>query len=130
MNFKKITLIARVVWFYHLKLRTIVLFIWVHRLNLYYYYLTKQLRFGFDGIVENATFATWISLKMNFTFYLTCPTLRTWREKYIKIYYTLKHSVYKVIELLSTSNTKEMYNLGKYFYYANKHRTLNVNNKK
>lgn len=31
-------------------------------------------------------------------------------------------------QLLSTSNIKELCNLGEYLYYAYKHRTLNVNN--
>uniref|UniRef100_K1QT84 Reverse transcriptase zinc-binding domain-containing protein n=1 Tax=Magallana gigas TaxID=29159 RepID=K1QT84_MAGGI len=62
-----------------------------------------------------------------FHFLLICPSLCSLRDKYIKKYYSRKPSVYKVIQLLSTSNTKELCNLGKYLYYANKQRTLHVN---
>lgn len=67
---------------------------------------------------------------MNSPFLLICPSLRSLREKYIKKYYSRKPSVYKVTQLLhvSTTNTKDLCNYGKYLYYANKHRTLNVNN--
>lgn len=66
----------------------------------------------------------------DFHFLQICPGLCSLREKYIylKILNSRKPSVYKVIQLLSTSNTIEMCNSGKCLHYANKHRTLNVNN--
>ena len=55
-------------------------------------------------------------------FLLVCPFNSNIREKYIKKFYYQRHSVFKVIKLLSVNNVKELCNLGKYIYLALKKR--------
>ena len=61
-----------------------------------------------------------------FHFFLKCPHYRHLREIYLKKYYYVKPSVYKLIQLLSTQNVKELCNLGKFIKNAFIVRKLNV----
>lgn len=53
-----------------------------------------------------------------FHFVLKCPLYNSLRSRYIKNYYVKKPSVFKLVQLLSSNNTKELCNLGKYLHYA------------
>ena len=53
-----------------------------------------------------------------FHFILKCPHYIQLRQKFIKRYYFVRPSVYKLIQLLSTPNVKELCGLGKYIKYA------------
>ena len=53
-------------------------------------------------------------------FILQCPLYNDLRKKLIKIYYYRNPSVFKLIQLLTTENNKELNNLGKYLIRANK----------
>ena len=55
-----------------------------------------------------------------FHFILKCPTYANFRSKYIKSYYRTRPSVFKLVQLLSTENVKELCNLGKFLINANK----------
>lgn len=57
-------------------------------------------------------------------FILSCPLYMysNLRECLIKPYYWRKPSVYKLLQLLSTTNVKDLCNLGKYIFRALKHR--------
>ena len=55
-----------------------------------------------------------------FHFILKCPTYQNFRSRYIKSYYRTRPSVFKLVQLLSTENVKELYNLGKSFINAYK----------
>ena len=52
-------------------------------------------------------------------FIIECPQYKDLRCKYIKLYYYKHPSVYRFIQLLTTSNNKELKNLGKYLVQAN-----------
>lgn len=51
-------------------------------------------------------------------FLFICPFYQVLREKRIKLYYWKKPSVFKLIQLLSTTNVKELTMLSKYIYDA------------
>ena len=53
-----------------------------------------------------------------FHFLLKCPFYASFREKHIKKYYYERPSVFKLIQLLSTENVKELCNLGKFINNA------------
>lgn len=53
-------------------------------------------------------------------FILECVKYKDIRMKYIKPYYWRRPSVYKLIQLLSVHNIKELNNIGKYLYIAEK----------
>lgn len=55
-----------------------------------------------------------------FHFILICPFYKEIRKLYVKKYYYEKPSVFKLIQLLSTKNIKELCNLGKYLYKCSK----------
>ncbi|XP_069129308.1 uncharacterized protein [Argopecten irradians] len=55
-------------------------------------------------------------------FLFICPKFSDIRRKYIKNYFWVKPSVYKVIELLNTHNMKDLNSLGKYIIEANNSR--------
>ena len=46
-----------------------------------------------------------------FHFILKCATYQNFRSKYIKSYYRTRPSVFKLVQLLSTENVKELCNL-------------------
>ena len=47
-------------------------------------------------------------------FILKCPFYTNLRHLYIKKYYWFKPSVFKLVQLLSVQNRKELCNIGKY----------------
>ena len=49
-------------------------------------------------------------------FILLCPLYVHLRKTFIKPYYWRKPSVFKLVQLLSTTNVKELCSLGKYIY--------------
>ena len=49
-----------------------------------------------------------------FHFILKCPFFHNYRQKHIKAYYYRRASVFKLVQLLSVQNVKELHNLGKY----------------
>ena len=53
-----------------------------------------------------------------FHFILKCPKYDALRRRYIKRYYYTHSSVFKLVQLLSTQNVKELSNLGKFLKYA------------
>ena len=57
-----------------------------------------------------------------FHFILKCPLYHELRNKYIKPYYQKKPSSMKLVQLLSTENTKDLANLGKFVSLAQKKR--------
>ena len=62
-----------------------------------------------------------------FHFILKCPIYNEYRQKFVKRYYRTRPSVFKLTQLLSTNNIKELNNLGKYLYFAyNKRSSLIV----
>ena len=56
----------------------------------------------------------------NYVKVLECVKYRDIRIKYIKSYYWRRPSAYKFIQLLSVHNVKELNNIGKYLYIAEK----------
>ena len=58
-----------------------------------------------------------------FHFILKCPLYDRLRKQYIKKYYYNRPSVYKLIQLLSVQNIRELCNLGKFLSEANKLRS-------
>ena len=62
-----------------------------------------------------------------FHFILKCPIYNEYRQKFVKRYYRTRPSVFKLTQLLSTNNGKELNKLGKYLYFAyNKRSSLIV----
>ena len=61
-----------------------------------------------------------------FHFILKCPFYVELRKRYIKHYYYTKPSVFKLVQLLSAENTKELNNLGKFLVQAEKLRSLSL----
>jgi hypothetical protein len=53
-------------------------------------------------------------------FILECSKYVEIRRKYIKPYYCINPSAFKLTQLLSVQNIKELNNLGKYLYVAGK----------
>ena len=51
-------------------------------------------------------------------FLLVCPIYSTLRTKFLKKYYWYRPSMYKLIQLLSVNNVKELCSLGKFIYKA------------
>lgn len=61
-----------------------------------------------------------------FHFILKCPFYENLRSMYIKKYYYVKPSVFKVVCLMSSENVKELSNLGKFLYKATALRQSNL----
>lgn len=59
-------------------------------------------------------------------FLLKCPFYCNLKEKFLKKFYYIKPYVFKLIQLLSTQNVKDLCNLGKYFKNAFVIRKLHV----
>jgi len=55
---------------------------------------------------------------------LLCPSYVNLRKQFIKSYYWKKPSVYKMLQLLSVTNTNELCNLGKYIFNVTKLRNV------
>ena len=55
-------------------------------------------------------------------FMLKCPAYNNLRKRYLKPYYFQRPSVYKLTQLLSTGNVKELCNVGKFIKFAFKER--------
>lgn len=55
-----------------------------------------------------------------FHFLFICPVFHDLRNKFIKHYYSRRPSVFKLIQLFCSTNTKDVNQLGKYIYHANK----------
>ena len=53
---------------------------------------------------------------------LKCPAYNNLRKRYLKPYYFQRPSVYKLTQLLSTGNVKELCNVGKFIKFAFKER--------
>ena len=53
-----------------------------------------------------------------FPFILKCPTYQNFRSKYIKLYYRTRPPVFKLVQLLSTENVKELCYFGKFLINA------------
>ena len=53
-----------------------------------------------------------------FHFILKCPVYDNLRRKYFKPYYRNRSSVFKLVQLLSSDNVKEINNLCKFLYSA------------
>ena len=66
-------------------------------------------------------------LEDEFHFILKCPFYNDLRVTLIKPYYLRRTSVFKLIELLSTRNLKELRNLGRFLYLADKRRNCHTN---
>ena len=62
-------------------------------------------------------------LEDEFHFVLKCKCFADLRRKYIKPYYVRNPSVFKLIQLLSTVNVKDICNLGKFITRADKLRS-------
>ena len=61
-----------------------------------------------------------------FHFILKCALNHNFRIKYIKQYYYRRASVFKLVQLLSVQNVKELCNLGKFLYASDKLRNENL----
>ena len=61
-----------------------------------------------------------------FHFILKCPKYQEIRNLYIKKYYFRRPSAFKLIQLLSVQNLKELRNLGKFLFLAEKIRKDNL----
>ena len=61
-----------------------------------------------------------------FHFILKCPKYQEIRNSYIKRYYFGRPSDFKLIQLLSVQNLKELRNLGKFLFLAEKIRKDNL----
>lgn len=57
-------------------------------------------------------------LEDEFHFILQCNIYIELRRKFIKKYYWCRPSAFKLVQLLSIENTKELCNLGKYLFNA------------
>ena len=77
------------------------------------------------GIVRNERKCIWCSLNVledEFHFVLQCAKYNDLRKKYIKKYYWSRPSTFKLVQLLSVENRKEVCNLGKFIHLACKAR--------
>ena len=54
----------------------------------------------------------------DYHFILKCPFYMHLQHLYIKKYYWSKHSVFKLVQLLSVQKRKESCNIGKYLKHA------------
>lgn len=67
-----------------------------------------------------------LDIEDEYHFILKCPYYCNLREKFLKKFYYIKPSVFKLILLLSTQNVKDLCNLGKYIKNAFVIRKLHV----
>ena len=58
-----------------------------------------------------------------FHFVLKCPLYDQLRRKYVKPYYYRKPSVFKLVQLLSVQNVRELCNLGNFLRFAGRLRS-------
>jgi len=58
-----------------------------------------------------------------FHFILKCPFYKPERMFFIKLYYRRNHSVFKLVQLLSTTSANDLPNLGKFLNFAFKKRS-------
>ena len=61
-----------------------------------------------------------------FHFLLECPRYHDIRRQYLPIYFRVRHSMFKCIELLNTNNDKTVRSLAKYVFEAFRVRSLSV----
>ena len=64
-------------------------------------------------------------LEDEYHFILKCPAYNHLRSVYIKRYYSVRPSMFKLVQLLTSNNVKDLCNLGKYLYKACKLREGN-----
>jgi hypothetical protein len=79
----------------------------------------------YTGIVRNKRKCMLYNLnglEDEFHFVLQCTKYNDLRKKYIKKYYWSKPSTFKLVQLLSVENGKELRNLGKFIHLACKSR--------
>ena len=69
-------------------------------------------------------------LEDEFHFLIECPIYVNLRAKYIKRYYYISPSMYKLVELFSTNNNRDIQNLATYVYKAfdERNKTLYIRN--
>lgn len=67
-----------------------------------------------------------LDVEDEYHFIFKCSMYHEYRKLYIKKYYWYKPSMYKLLQLLSTENTTELSNLGKYLQKAETLRNLSV----
>ena len=68
------------------------------------------------------TFCNLNEIEDEYHFILKCPLYNDIRSKYIKQYYFKKACVFKLVQLFSTDNVKDLRNLGKYILFSHKRR--------
>ena len=68
-------------------------------------------------------FCTTNDIEDEFHFILVCPLYRNLRVMYIKRYYYVNPSMFKLVQLLSTKNKKMLSNLARYLINAMKIRS-------
>ena len=77
----------------------------------------------FYDIPRNERFCTMCNLNVcedEYHFILECTKYSDLRRKYIKSYYWRNPSVYKLVQLMSVRNIKELNNFGKFLFLAEK----------
>ena len=67
---------------------------------------------------RNCIFCDLGVIEDEFHFILQCSRYTDLRKKYIKKYYWSRPSTFKLIELLSGENTKQLCNLGKFIHFS------------
>ena len=67
-----------------------------------------------------------LAVEDEFHFFFECPYYSHLRTKFLKKYYYIRPSVFKLIQLLSTQNVKELCNLGKFIKESIELRNTNV----
>ena len=68
-------------------------------------------------MIVNASYMN--EIEDEYHFILQCPIFESVRKQYIKKYYYRNSSVYKLLQLLSTENIKELRGLGIFLISAN-----------
>ena len=77
----------------------------------------------YHGIIKadrKCLFCNLNTVEDEFHFILQCPVYNAIRKQYIKPYYYKRPSSFKLVQLLSTENVKDICNLCKYLYHATK----------
>ena len=67
-------------------------------------------------------------VESEYHFLLVCPFLYILRSKFLKPYFCKWPTIYKFTTLMSSSNKKEIFNIAKFIYYANKRRNEAITN--
>lgn len=88
------------------------------RLSSHNLYVETGRYYGIERASRKCNLCVLNVIEDEYHFVLQCPCYSDLRKQYLKSYYYKKPSTFKLVQLLSTENVKDLRNLCKFIYHA------------